>query len=138
MKTRADNSPSAQKAPGHPGAFLCLHEYRRSRRTGAHSGGTLVRKASPHRPIAHFSARLPTGGSDVQEGNHQGQTQGRRDIRAMVLGEHHHAQGTGDEDDHHPSQVGSGVELPVSASIMIASVILCKSVLVADMLPFPR
>ncbi|MBI6883449.1 hypothetical protein [Pseudomonas putida] len=31
---------------------------------------------------------------------------------------------------------GSGVELPVSASVLIASMILGKSVLVADMLPF--
>lgn len=31
---------------------------------------------------------------------------------------------------------GSGVELPVSASVLIASLILGKSVLVADMLPF--
>ncbi|BBH44243.1 MULTISPECIES: hypothetical protein [Pseudomonas] len=31
---------------------------------------------------------------------------------------------------------GSGVELPVSASVLIASMVLGKSVLVADMLPF--
>ncbi|MFJ4067370.1 hypothetical protein ACIPW4_19025 [Pseudomonas sp. NPDC089996] len=31
---------------------------------------------------------------------------------------------------------GSGVELPVSASVLIASLVLGKSVLVADMLPF--
>ncbi|MFG0415682.1 hypothetical protein ACF8MD_18685, partial [Pseudomonas sp. zjy_8] len=31
---------------------------------------------------------------------------------------------------------GSGVELPVSASVLIAALILGKSVLVADMLPF--